>query len=873
MIFITNSNNKAFFDIINKSSIKYDFEKDVINFDESDDLKLILNKNIDALKNASIIYINALNDSVNTKKDSDNESSSFGINVLEWLRIKFNCLQPIVLISTSNSEEWLTHSPKDVLIVSPAVKYYKVNSEDLIYFLNNVTLYPPKGLVSIDVIKPFLKSKFDLFKFRHSEANTYGLKTLFDIQSLIKKPKELEKLIYPEQLEREIDNLKYYALDLLYPSASRKKRIDSYVIKVKEDLILKLSEINKKNDFTGYSSEDLIELKDAYEKDLVSVDDAIFQLKNFDQTEGIIEYEKEAEKIKSEISKIYERLATIEKELHLDSELDWSNAPNLKPIRVGVESKNVLLIDDQASLGWTLAYKTILKLKNIDVIEPSGKNDIENIIKEVDTKLKAKDYDIIFLDLMLFKDEITSVHIELSGIQVLKHLKKLYPHVPVLVTSASNKIWSFKEVINSGGYAYWMKEGIDSLFDFDNSLNNYNNLISTFNKIIKNDEFRILKKLGEFSKELSSVNFRAWWTNPNFKWNVDTVTHRAQHYEILNSINKSNINSLKRTFKNAVDIYRAIVIESLNQTKLSRSLKPLLDMVILELVKCIEIIHLYRKPRTSYNSINQNTICNARGDNTAVDLLKYRNNSAHYVYGNRVISLDKLDEFLNIIIPYLSSRNFEVDAVIQEEVIQRDRQNTQDLLMAVQENDRGLLESVIKENITKVKTETSEKSLEIASEKLEVIIEKTSDVIADTVINPTDKVSTKDLVIDLDQIEETPEITIKEEVNIERAKSVKTEDVEINKSNNETKYLEDALINEDLKKEETEVSENLVEVIIERSEVIAKSTAKTDKEETNFINQLPDEDLIKSHNVKVDKKDSKIEVLFKWVKKILGINK
>jgi CheY-like chemotaxis protein len=103
----------------------------------------------------------------------------------------------------------------------------------------------------------------------------------------------------------------------------------------------------------------------------------------------------------------------------------------------------------------------------------SGKNH-EFVLKNSEAvALKGKlaevlNYDLILLDMRLDKAADSEKPINLlSGVQVLNKIKKLNPFVPVVMFTASNKVESYKSVIDNGAYDFWIKN-VSSANDLKN---------------------------------------------------------------------------------------------------------------------------------------------------------------------------------------------------------------------------------------------------------------------------------------------------------------------------------------------------------------------------------------------------------------------
>lgn len=100
---------------------------------------------------------------------------------------------------------------------------------------------------------------------------------------------------------------------------------------------------------------------------------------------------------------------------------------------------NVLLVDDEICYVNVLANR--LSKRNIDATKAfSGTEAIQ--------KLRNRDFDVIVLDLKLE---------DMDGIEVLKILKKMVPHINVIMLTGHGSEEAAKEGIKEGAYDYLTK--------------------------------------------------------------------------------------------------------------------------------------------------------------------------------------------------------------------------------------------------------------------------------------------------------------------------------------------------------------------------------------------------------------------------------
>lgn len=140
-----------------------------------------------------------------------------------------------------------------------------------------------------------------------------------------------------------------------------------------------------------------------------------------------------------------------------------------------------LLIDDLANYGW----KSILEKA---IIKENNSLDIAVNYSQAIEKIKRK-WDIIFLDMRLTESDHNVQKIEnYSGFKLLKEIKKEFSSInfctPVILITASNKIWNVNAFQENGIDGYYIKEHPDYQFNKDASKNNLENLQNNFKALI-----------------------------------------------------------------------------------------------------------------------------------------------------------------------------------------------------------------------------------------------------------------------------------------------------------------------------------------------------------------------------------------------------
>lgn len=141
-----------------------------------------------------------------------------------------------------------------------------------------------------------------------------------------------------------------------------------------------------------------------------------------------------------------------------------------------------LLIDDLALKGWKeILEKAVLK----------GTLELDYALSYNIALEKIKDsYDLIFLDIRLTeKDHLKSNVEEFTGFKILKKIKEDFLSInfptPIILLTASNKIWNIEVFKQYGVDEFYIKEHPDYIFDPTFSKENLNALQKNYSNLLK----------------------------------------------------------------------------------------------------------------------------------------------------------------------------------------------------------------------------------------------------------------------------------------------------------------------------------------------------------------------------------------------------
>lgn len=137
----------------------------------------------------------------------------------------------------------------------------------------------------------------------------------------------------------------------------------------------------------------------------------------------------------------------------------------------------VLIIDDKANQGWGRIIEQILSN-----LELHPRVDTALDYDTAKSQLAGQEYDLIFLDIRLNDVDHGELNARgMSSMQLLtediRNIEALNFTTPVLLFTASNKIWNIDAMVNVGADYYYIKEHPDHALDSAVSRANYERLL------------------------------------------------------------------------------------------------------------------------------------------------------------------------------------------------------------------------------------------------------------------------------------------------------------------------------------------------------------------------------------------------------------
>lgn len=605
--------------------------------------------------------------------------SQAGVELLMWLRCKHKICNPIILYSFQSNQQLLKQKPENLIINSYGCYHYQL-PVDFSKIVEKINKNNFKGVKDWYNLKNFLKPAVNLEVFRHRDANWWGVKCLWDVHKLIDtKWGNSKHGEYPPVLKEKLNDLNNVVAEFCYSFGNEK--LNDVINDIKESTIKDLEEINNKldkckNEISEFSKS-LSYLKD----------------ENVDLNNKIYIYNENASKDKinasfyfTEIRKIKEELNTCEDLINeaktelkiknedlksfgiLESDLKKARSNiyecsrkyysifinNIEILRSSLLENNskfkVLYIDDKANAGWKDILCKILNMgDNLTCITPEieFKEKIDELYISVKQKyLNETDKpDVIFLDLRLFDetDLLIEENNKISGVILLEKIKTDFPGIPIIILTASNKMWNYELVIKLGADAYWIKEGLDNHFTPNESIRNYQRLLKIIS-ILTGNEYRFF---GKFIKKVEVIENKL---NNN-------QLYEGRKTKLLEFVNDDfRKKEFIKLLKNSTYLFRSFLSNNImnnhffmEDNTLSLKSNSELCNIINKLGNLIELIHFKGK----YEQ-NMTQTLKERGDFTALLILKFRNISSHY-NESRDVTFDSFKIFCKLVMFWLEN--------------------------------------------------------------------------------------------------------------------------------------------------------------------------------------------------------------------------
>ena len=632
---------------------------------------------------------------INLKIGNNTRQLQKGIELLIWLRVK-EIMNHVVLYSFEPLHSLLNRKPQHLIATSVGTSFVQLPND-----FNDIKtlLINKKNHAEKENLKLTLKPAFSLEAIRHEEANWWGIKALWDAHNF----RTSSHVPYPEIVLKSLRSLNNFIANFIYKSddLTISDKIEIFENELQKRRLEwgnnrneKKNNINTEISIIQNELSEKLEWIQLYEIENQAHDENINQLKLAGQDHDGEEFRNKKDVNLKSIEKLGEEIVIHRNNLiKAETILNSINADkftiklsdimqedeNFKQFKPDNNSENnILLIDDLAEEGWEKTYQKILG-KNITVENLLIKRDINDdyetaknkLIENLDFKLMAdpNKFMCVFLDLRIFKEDNHLKPVdEYTGSVVLQCIKKKYPFIPVVITTASNKLWSYTETKRLGADAYWTKEGIDNHFSNRDSIDNYNkirNIVRTFNL----EEYGLLRKLGVTLMSLKNEENKFWWQVMTWKFpEGEKLYYDYNSYSIpmLTNINRDEI---VKEFSKGVELYSVYLSgKYLDKKNFKEDSDMYNSSIVIHFSKIIEFIQYLECDR----HIPTTLILKHRGDSLGITLYEMRHEFAHFGKSRKYKSIKNLFSiFLNDFSKYITLESLNTNKDISLNIVKR----------------------------------------------------------------------------------------------------------------------------------------------------------------------------------------------------------
>lgn len=642
---------------------------------------------------------------INYKTDNIYRTDNSGILFLKNLRLNhFN--QHCVLYSFLSREQLMLQDPNNSIIFSEGVTFIRM-PEDLSKF-DFESLAKKQAP---DNLSNFFKAEFRLPDDRHFFANWWGVLQLWKVQKAVERIagktvitdiesgfagsiKEMHS--YDGLVARYIKGIHdtdiENALRTLITAKGEKNKnesrnrsqiqhdIDNLLA---EDAILEiqlstLEEINKEkkdnfltrliaifNDLPSSVQQKITQLneKRASIKEKISTSQEYLELLNSIDKEKEHIY-NERRKLNRQIQSKIDTLISCNSFLTEDYSLDTFRQ------KLAEKKPSILFVDDQAVDGWATILQRMIYGGNNDnfiVIQPGQNDSIGSVVSKIEETVIARRINLLMLDLRLKGETGGNFNIdEISGIQVLKQLSEIQLPCPVIITSASNKIWSYRETLKLNADAYWIKEGLDDNYSLESSIENYLRLIDLIYSLCYNEEYRFLyDRLIPALLTIQNSTVPFWWETKF--WEKDLYSFKRAESTI--SVRKSKPvakEEIINTLSAGAELFKRYLSEKMQKYETINISRYVGSLVIIQFSRVLEIIHRFDENNDRFSlSEKMQAQLDEQSYNYFSKLITIRNSATH----NFSADFTTITNFIELFKSYLTSNILDIptDELVKHE--------------------------------------------------------------------------------------------------------------------------------------------------------------------------------------------------------------
>lgn len=566
--------------------------------------------------------------SVNLIAGGHIQTENVGIKLLKFIRI-YNLRQHCILYSFLSREQLMLMDPQNLIIFSEGVTFIR-----LPFDFSTLPLKEMASRIAPEILTSYFKAETELPDDRHFFANWWGVLQLWNIQKAVEKMagktiisnietsfsgslKEMNsyqgllsryiKKTHIPDIERHLKEIFAKKTEKFIHEEQKRNEINQEIKLLSDNdiecdiqiQILKETLTESQNSFFKKLLSNINSYPSALQRKIEKIQERKESIKN--QVINDQEYLELMELIEYEKNKIYEIQRKNNRKINsifttLEEKMNFSTDEfSLEVVRkkLSDEKPQIVFIDDQANDGWAAIFQRMIyggDSESFSAIQPNEKDSIDDISKRIIEEIRKTKAKLLVLDLRLKgeKGSITDAS-QISGVLVLKKLKEAKISCPVLITTASNKIWSYKETFTLGASAFWIKEGMDEKVDLKSSADNYLRFLDLVYILCFSEEFNFLYNDFQSNiKEIENRNSIFWWESKFWK-------DKKLDYPKTGIVEKDKIlDCLDQAFQLFED-YLKLRIQSLDNVRLNNNIASL---IVVQCARILEIIHSVDNQKT-----------------------------------------------------------------------------------------------------------------------------------------------------------------------------------------------------------------------------------------------------------------------------------
>jgi CheY-like chemotaxis protein len=312
----------------------------------------------------------------------------------------------------------------------------------------------------------------------------------------------------------------------------------------------------------------------------------------------------------------------------------------------------VVHVDDEMHEGWNTAVPAAIYGPDAgipDEYKPIGRDVLEAddaALTNTTCWIIDQDPDLAIIDLRLQRISDRARRIdETSGALLITKLRERAPGLPILLATASNKAWTYREMIKIGANSYWMKEGISDHMPEGGTMANAARLRQILGLLLGR-KYQLLRRLGSTLQVLERKGTNHWWSSK--RW--DPARYHHQTFPRSGRVNSREVFTIVRSLITLLrDYLWSFEMKENEFGTISGAVRHiLLGQMLVQVGKAVELIHDWPSFRNARNNGNDKHVAfgqvlRARLDYIGWLLFESRHKGAHLEPDSEK-SLDSFEE-------------------------------------------------------------------------------------------------------------------------------------------------------------------------------------------------------------------------------------